>query len=176
MPWLLRKIFEHKQMDNAQVQVYTGNGKGKTTAALGLCFRALGHSMSVCVVQFRKNQLCGEHAEAEKVGLKVVRCPSGRKGNICAFPCPLIIEARRMLSEKLDLLVLDEIMAAISHGCVSVDEVLELLDEAHGATEIILTGRDAPRELIERADLATNMEEIKHYYSQGLSAREGIEY
>jgi len=163
-------------MENGRIQIYTGNGKGKTTAALGLCFRALGHSLSVSVLQFRKNKSCGEHAEAVKVGLTIIQCPSGRMGEICAGPCPLIIEARRLLTAGSDLLVLDEIMAAIVHGCVSVDEVLMLLDEAPDSTEIVLTGRDAPRELIERADLVTNMKSVKHYFSQGLLAREGIEY
>ena len=67
-------------------------------------------------------------------------------------------------------------MAAIAHGCVSVDEVLALLDSSAGATEMVLTGRDAPRALVERADLVTEMKLVKHYYSQGLTAREGIEY
>ena len=163
-------------MENARIQIYTGNGKGKTTAALGLCFRALGHSLSVAMLQFCKHKSCGEHIEAVKVGLSIIRCPSGRMGAICAGPCPLLIKARGLLSAGLDLLVLDEIMAAISRGCVSAEEVLKLLDETSGRTEIVLTGRDAPRELIERADLVTDMKPVKHYFSRGLLAREGIEY
>ena len=162
-------------MENARVQIYTGDGKGKTTAALGLCFRALGHGMTVYVLQFRKNQRCGEHVEAEKVGLEISQCPSGRKGVICAVPCPLLSRARGLLAAGPDLLVMDEIMAALSHGCVSLGEVFSLLDCAGGATEIVMTGRAAPPELIARADLVTRMEPVKHYFSQGLKAREGIE-
>jgi cob(I)alamin adenosyltransferase len=163
-------------MENGRIQIYTGNGKGKTTAALGLCFRALGSSLTVRVLQFRKNKKCGEHAEAERVGLQIMLCPGGRTGGICDNPCPLLAEARRLLADNTDLLVLDEIMAAIACGCVSVDEVLALLDGAAGAAEIVMTGRDAPGELIERADLVTNMKSVKHYFSRGLPAREGIEY
>jgi len=163
-------------VENVRIQIYTGNGKGKTTAALGLCFRALGHALTVRVLQFRKSRECGEHLEAAKVGLQIRRCPSGRSGAVCASPCPLLTEARQLLAAAPDLLVLDEIMAAIAHGCVSVDEVLALLDSSAGATEMVLTGRDAPRALVERADLVTEMKLVKHYYSQGLTAREGIEY
>ena len=164
-------------MRKGEVQIYTGDGKGKTTAAFGLCFRALGHGHRVRVIQFLKAERCGEHVMAEKVGLPVTQCPMGRKSGPCAVLCPLIKEAERVLKENAaDLLVLDELMAALRHGCVKLDEVLALLDERPENTEIVMTGRRAPRELVERAALVTSMEKVKHFFDAGVPAREGIEY
>lgn len=164
-------------MRRGEVQIYTGDGKGKTTAAFGLCLRALGHGHRVRVVQFLKAERCGEHAAAEKIGLPVTQCPMGRKSGPCAQPCPLFIEARRVLEDNAaDLLVLDELMAALRRGCVSLDEAISLLDMRPENTEIVMTGRRAPRELIERAGLVTTMEKTKHFFDAGVPAREGIEY
>lgn len=164
-------------MRRGEVQIYTGDGKGKTTAAFGLCLRALGHGHKARVIQFLKAERCGEHVMAEKIGLPVTQCPMGRKSGPCSKPCPLLKEAERVLSEDApDLLVLDEIMAALRHKCVSTDEVLSLLDERQENTEIVMTGRRAPRELVERAGLVTSMEKVKHFFDAGVPAREGIEY
>ena len=164
-------------MRKGEVQIYTGDGKGKSTAAFGLCLRALGHGHRVRVVQFLKAERCGEHVMAEKIGLEVSQCPMGRKSGPCARPCPLFIEAQKILEENAaDLLVLDELMAAIRHGCVTLDEALSLLDKRPENTEIVMTGRRAPRELAERAALVTSMEKVKHFFDAGVPAREGIEY
>ncbi len=164
-------------MRKGEVQIYTGDGKGKTTAALGLCFRALGRGHRVRVIQFLKAERCGEHIMAEKIGLEVTRCPMGRRSGPCAVPCPLLKEAERLLEENAaDLLVLDELMAAIRHGCVKLDEALSLLDKRPENTEIVMTGRRAPRELVERAGRVTSMEKVKHFFDAGVPAREGIEY
>ena len=129
------------------------------------------------VVQFLKAERCGEHVMAEKIGLKVSQCPMGRKSGPCARPCPLFTEAEKILEENAaDLLVLDELMAAIRHGCVTLDEALSLLDKRPENTEIVMTGRRAPRELAERAALVTSMEKVKHFFDAGVPAREGIEY
>ena len=163
--------------DLGLVHLYWGEGKGKTTAAMGLALRALGHGHRVRVVQFLKAERCGEHVMAEKIGLKVSQCPMGRKSGPCARPCPLFIEAEKILEENAaDLLVLDELMAAIRHGCVTLDEALSLLDKRPENTEIVMTGRRAPRELAERAALVTSMDKVKHFFDAGVPAREGIEY
>ena len=144
-------------MRRGEVQIYTGDGKGKSTAAFGLCLRALGHG--------------------HRVRVKVSQCPMGRKSGPCARPCPLFVEAEKILEENAaDLLVLDELMAAIRHGCVTLDEALSLLDKRPENTEIVMTGRRAPRELAERAALVTSMEKVKHFFDAGVPAREGIEY
>ncbi len=164
-------------MRRGEVQIYTGDGKGKTTAAFGLCLRALGYGHRVRVIQFLKAERCGEHIMAEKIGLPVTQCPMGRKSGPCAVPCPLIKEAEKILDgDGADLLVLDELMAAIRHRCVSLDEALALLSKRPENTEIVMTGRRAPRELTERAGLVTSMEKAKHFFDAGVPAREGIEY
>lgn len=164
-------------MRKGEVQIYTGDGKGKSTAAFGLCFRALGRGHRVRVIQFLKGMRCGEHIMAEKIGLPITQCPMGRKSGPCAVPCPLLTEARKILeTNAADLLVLDEIMAALRHGCVKLDEVLALLDGRPETMEIVMTGRRAPRELIERAGLVTSMEKVKHFFDAGVPAREGIEF
>lgn len=164
-------------MDNAKVQIYTGDGKGKTTAALGLCFRAMGRGLKAVVVQFRKSRLSGEHIEAERTGLPIQICGEGRKAIPCSVPCRMLERAREiLLYEKPDLLVLDEVTGAISNSCITIAEILSLISEGKGGTEFILTGRDAPEELIRAADLVTSMEPVKHYFKDGVKAREGIEY
>ena len=160
----------------ASVQIYTGCGKGKSTAAVGLAARMAGCGGKVCIIQFRKARRCGEHVSAEKLGIPVIQCVVGRVGEKCEGACPIMEEARRVLREgATDLLVLDEIMAALRAGCVTLEETLALLDCAAG-TELVLTGRNVPRELADRAGLITEMKKIKHFYDDGLPARRGIEY
>jgi len=164
-------------MEQGKIQIYTGRGKGKTTAAFGLCLRAAGHGFKVIVLQFQKGRICGEHIEAEKIGIPVFMCKEGRGSSGCESPCPLILHAADIfMNDSPDLLVLDEIMAALNHGCVSVDEIMKLIDSKPPGTELVMTGRNVPQKLIERADLVTSMEMLKHYFSEGVPAREGIEY
>ena len=164
-------------MRRGEVQIYTGDGKGKSTAAFGLCLRALGRGHCARVVQFLKAERCGEHIMAEKIGLEITLCPMGRKSGPCAAPCPLILRAEKIVREnEADLLVLDEIMAAIRRKCVNLDEVLALLDNRPENMEIVMTGRRAPGELVARAVLVTSMEKVKHFFDAGVPAREGIEY
>ena len=164
-------------MRKGEVQIYTGDGKGKSTAAFGLCLRALGRGHRVRVVQFLKAERCGEHIMAERIGLEITQCPMGRKSGSCAVPCPLILRAEEIVRDnEADLLVLDEIMAAIRHKCVKLDEVLALLDSRPENMEIVMTGRRAPSELVARAGLVTSMEKVKHFFDAGVPAREGIEF
>lgn len=164
-------------MKEGRVQVYTGNGKGKTTAAFGLCLRAAGHGMKACVVQFQKGVRCGEHAGAERLGIDVVQCLRGRGSGRCGPSCPLIAEVLDIFKNRApDVVVMDEIMAALKHGCVAKSDVCRVLEMRPPGTELVMTGRDAPEWLMERADLVTRMEPVKHYFDTGLPAREGIEY
>ncbi|MBU0703860.1 MAG: cob(I)yrinic acid a,c-diamide adenosyltransferase [Chloroflexi bacterium] len=173
-----------KQLSRGYVQVYTGDGKGKTTAALGLALRASGHGMRTYVGQFMKGQPYGElHALRDHPYITVeqygdVRCI--RREEVTPEH---VAQARRglerareaMLSDEYDVVVLDEVNVAIWFGLLDVEQVLAFLDEKPERVEVILTGRRAPQDLIERADLVTEMREVKHYYKQGVAAREGIE-
>lgn len=164
-------------MEIGKFQIYTGKGKGKTTAALGLCFRALGRGLRVRIIQLRKNQLCGEHIQAKKIGLDITQCPLGRNGEPCASPCPMLIKAIGFLkTDAPDILIMDEMMEAIRVKCISVNEAVALVEAKPKGTELVMTGRNAPQELLDLADLITSMEPIKHYYKDGVPAREGIEY
>jgi len=171
-------------LSKGYVQVYTGDGKGKTTAALGLALRASGHGMRTYIGQFMKGQHYGElEALREHPTITIeqygdVRCI--RREEVAPEH---VAQARRglerareaMLSGRYDIVVLDEVNMAIWFGLLTVEEVLAFLDQRPEHVEVILTGRRAPPELIGRADLVTEMREVKHYYQQGVLAREGIE-
>lgn len=171
-------------MEQGYVQIYTGNGKGKTTAALGLVFRALGRGLHVRMIQFLKKDGCGEHEAARRMGLTIctgedVGAPPWSKDAQEAWRTHTRGQwqaAKEALASGADLVVLDELLGAVGKGFITVDEVLELIDSKPAGTELVITGRNAPRELIERADLVTSMEPIKHYMDNGVCAREGIEF
>jgi cob(I)alamin adenosyltransferase len=168
------------------IQVYTGEGKGKTTAALGLALRAVGRGLRVVMVQFLKgDQETGELNMARSLSPGLVIKPMGRDGFVDpGNPSPEDIrlaqealkEAQRILDEKVcDLLILDEVNVAVSLKLVEESAVLKLMDEKPGNVELILTGRGAPASFMEKAHLVTNMESAKHYFDQGVGARVGIE-
>ncbi len=174
------------KLDKGMVQVYTGNGKGKTTAALGLALRAVGHELNVCMIQFMKGGgRQGEHIAAEKLAPYLTIVQTGREGWIRkGHPSQEDTEmARKALSiadEALsgnvyDLVILDEINNAVHHGLISVDDVLILIRRKPDNVELVLTGRNAHEKVIEAADLVTEMREIKHYFKKGIPARTGIE-
>lgn len=168
------------------VQVYTGNGKGKTTAALGLALRAAGHGMRTYFGQFLKGQRYGELDAVEKLSPLVRIERFGREGFLHITEGPDDDDIRRareglgkcreaMLSGRYDIVVLDEINTAVLLKVLTVEEVLGLLAEKPEGVELVLTGRGAPQAVVDRADLVTEMREIKHYYDKGVKAREGIE-
>ncbi len=172
-------------MKQGLIQVYTGNGKGKTTAALGLALRACGHGYKVAMVQFmKKNESYGE-VQASKYLSGFSLFQFGRNVFVKRDPDKIDIElakegllfAKELMQKKeYDILILDEINVALDFGLLTEEEVLELLDEKPPNMELILTGRYAKDSIVERADLVTEMKQIKHPYEKGIMAREGIEF
>ncbi len=168
------------------IQVYTGNGKGKTTAALGLAVRAAGHGLHTVILQFMKGWI--DYGELEGVKMLAPHVEIHQAGRDTFVnrknPDP---EDRRLAREgwerakkailegKADIVVLDEINCAIDFGLLPLEEVIEVLMRKPDGMELILTGRGAPPELIEVADLVTEMREVKHYYAKGVDARVGVE-
>ncbi len=171
-------------LEQGYVQVYTGNGKGKTTAALGLALRAVGRDLKVCIFQFIKGSgRYGEHLAAEKLALLTI-IQSGRPGWVNTKDITedrrvaqeaLIQAAELLASGEFDLFICDEINGAVGFGLIDVEQVLDLISNKPKKTELVLTGRNADERIIEAADLVTEMCEIKHYYKAGVPARIGIE-
>lgn len=168
------------------IQVYTGNGKGKTTAALGLALRAAGHGLKTYFCQFLKGQDYGELSAIQKLSSLITIEQFGRKGFIHVTEKPEkedIARARQglrkcykmMKSRKYRIIVLDEVNVAVHFNLFAEKEIHDFMDEKPGEIELILTGRYAPKSFIDRADLVTEMKEIKHYYKKGIQARKGIE-
>jgi cob(I)alamin adenosyltransferase len=168
------------------IQVYTGNGKGKTTAALGLALRAAGYGFKTYFCQFLKGQDYGELSSIQKLSSLITIEQFGRKGFIHVTENPDkedIARAQKglrkcyqmMKSRKYRIIVLDEVNVAVHFNLFSEKEIHDFLDKKPEDMEVILTGRYAPESFIERADLVTEMKEIKHYYKKGIQARKGIE-
>ena len=173
-------------MEKGLIQVYTGNGKGKTTAALGLALRAVGHGFKVLMVQFMKGNIAyGELESARKLSPYLTIKQMGQKTFISrAHPNPtdlqlaqegFFIAKKAIENEEYDIVVLDEINMAVDYGLIPLNHLLQLIDSKPETVELILTGRNAKAEIMDRADLVTEMVDRKHYYTEGVSAREGIE-
>ena len=173
-------------MEKGFVQVYTGNGKGKTTAALGIALRAVGHGLKVLIIQFMKGNIeYGELQSARKLHPYLTIKRMGRKTFVSkSHPDPADIEraqegfslAKKAIENgEFDIVILDEINVAIDYGLIPVSDLLKLIDSRPKRVELILTGRNAKPEIIEKADLVTEMVDRKHYYDKGISARKGIE-
>jgi len=166
------------------VQVYTGNGKGKTTAALGLALRAAGAGLRVFLAQFAKGvgsselwalALLSARIEVRQYGLASFIRGKPRKEEIDAARKGLAESRKAVLSGTYAVVILDEANVAVQLGLFSVEELLEVIDCARGRVEVVITGRGAHRRIIERADLVTEMRQIRHYYAKGVKARRGIE-
>jgi cob(I)alamin adenosyltransferase len=180
-----RPLQRKRDMKKGYIQVYTGEGKGKTTAALGLALRAAGHGFRVCMVQFMKNdKKVGEMRAAELLNPWLSIYPMGPKGFVIGEPRPVDYEmARKALdfsrdvvkNKAYDVVILDEVNVAVHCGLFPLEDLLNLMDLKPDSVELILTGRDADPQVLERADLVTDMVNIKHYYRKGVVAREGIE-
>jgi len=168
------------------IHLYTGDGEGKSITAFGLALRAIGHGYKVIIIQFMKGRKdIGEYKIWKRLAPQYEIHQFGRKEFIdLNRPDPVdYVLARRALEfakkairRRPRLLILDEINLAVSIGLVRLEDVLELLNNVPEPTTVVLTGRNAPKELIERADLVTEMREIKHPWKRGVQARRGIEY
>jgi len=184
--------------DQGLVHVYTGDGKGKTTAALGLALRAVGHGLRVCFIQFMKGDMdLGERTAATRLApeLEIHWFCAPRWGDASKAPpgtpwwqLPPSDEDRSQAQEGIAfarraltgggyrLVILDEVFQALRCHLISLDQVLSLVCAKPPAIELILTGRGAPDDIIRVADLVTEMKPIKHPYDKGILARRGIEY
>lgn len=172
-------------MKKRLLQIYTGDGKGKTTAATGLILRALGHSWRVLLVRFLKTAVppSGEVEMLRKLpGIRIIDAQQG--GVYAAGDSVLLVAdvartfeaARKALEERYDLVVLDEFNGLFRKGYLPLERGLELIRQRPPETELVLTGRHAPPELIELADLVSEVSARKHPWVDGISARPGIEY
>ena len=169
-------------MQRGLIEIYTGDGKGKTTAALGLALRAAGHGYAVAFYQFLKGPGTGEQISGPKLGWEMRQFATGR-WFIDRAPDQaerdLVWQgyqaALRALAGK-DLVVLDEISHVLNLGLLTREEMEALLDQKPPHVELVLTGRAMPSYVLDRADLITEMKAVKHPYGQGAPARQGIEY
>ena len=178
---------ELKTKFKGYIQVYTGSGKGKTTAALGLALRAAGYNKRAYIGQFLKGQPYGELFAAKKLAPPCITIEQfGRKGFIHVTENPDEEDVKRakqglkkclnaMLSLKYRIIILDEINVAVYFKLLTEDEVLKFLEQKPDEVEVVLTGRYAPASFIKKADLVTEMKEKKHYYKKGVKSRIGIE-
>jgi cob(I)alamin adenosyltransferase len=168
--------------EKGMIHVYTGDGKGKTTAALGLALRALGHGSKVIVIQFLKGQeISGERLAAKRLAPELKIIPMGRAGFINPVnPDPkdkllarkALDYAKRIVQKNAcDVLILDEVNVALALNLIPVEDVLNFIDSKPDHLELVLTGRNALPIIIEKADLVTEMNCIKHYYDQGVRDR-----
>lgn len=175
-----------KKLAKGFIQIYTGNGKGKTTAAIGQAVRAAGAELKTYIAQFMK-----EYPYSELESLKLLKdfieieqfCGDEfvykrqlpDESEIKKASDGLNIAKENMLSGNYDIIILDEVIVAIYFKLLSVNQVIEFIDSKPESIELILTGRYCPDELISKADMVTEMKEIKHYYSKGITSRKGIE-
>ena len=167
------------------IHVYTGNGKGKTTAAFGMALRAVGAGLKVFIGQFVKGKTYNENVAIARhlknvtvkqygLGCFIVNTPTeddikaARKG---------LDEMRKIIQKgKYNMVIMDEVNIALYYKLIDIEDLLEIIKNKPEHVELVLTGRYAPQELIDKADLVTEMKEIKHYYRKGIEARKGIEY
>ena len=189
------KVYAHRytiinmSLDNGLVIVYTGKGKGKTTAALGIVLRSIGHGYRVGMIQFIKGEwYYGELSSSKRLEpeFEMIVAGKGFVGIIDddhpiqehqnAAQEALALARKRLMSKMYDVMILDEINYAMRLNLISVQSVIDIVKEKPGKTTLVLTGNYAPAEIIAIADLVTEMKEIKHPYKLGIKAKKGIDY
>jgi|UniRef100_A0A7V3VUI0 cob(I)alamin adenosyltransferase len=168
------------------IQIYTGNGKGKTTAALGLALRAVGHGKKVIMIQFMKGKINYGELKSAKL-LKNFKIEQYGRPDFVDKDNPAEIDkelarkgferAKQVIKEKkYDIVILDELNVAIDYGLIPLNEVLEFLKKIPKRIEVVITGRYMPEEFNDYADLISEIREVKHYFQKGVRARKGFEY
>jgi cob(I)alamin adenosyltransferase len=173
-------------LSKGYVQIYTGDGKGKTTAALGQALRAAGRGLKTFIVQFMKHCLYGEIQSLRFLSDSITIEQYGNDRFVLERELPAdkdiraaqkaLRQARKaMVSGKYDIIILDEICIALHYNLLNIEDVFQLLLDKPEHVELIITGRYCPTQLLDKADLVTEMKEIKHYYQKGIMARKGIE-
>ena len=174
------------RLNKGYIQIYTGNGKGKTTAALGQALRAAGNGLKTFIVQFMKDYPYSEVESIQSVNHLIRLEQYGDDTFVLQKKLPsendlksamqgLGCARKAMMSGNYNIVIMDEICVAIHFALLKTEDLIAILDEKPDSVEVILTGRYCPSELIEKADLVTEMQEIKHYYQKGVAARKGIE-
>ena len=167
------------------VIINTGNGKGKTTAALGLMMRAWGHNMNTIMFQFIKNSKAnfGEHRAARKMGLKIIPQGAGFTfgGKNIEKNVELSISLWDKAKEKITsgeyrLVVLDELTYPLKYGWLDTKDIVSVLQQRPSDVNVVITGRDAPQELIDFADAVSEIQPVKHHLAKGIKAQAGIEF
>ena len=165
--------------------LYTGNGKGKTTAALGMLLRAWGRGMKVCMLSFIKSETSnyGEERAARKLGIELIPLGGGftwlskdlEHDKALAQRCWALCK-EKIASGDYDIVILDEITYPITYGWLDIEEVLETLRNRPADLHVVMTGRDAPQALMDYADLVTEMREVKHPFQKGIKAQPGLDF
>lgn len=173
-------------MEKGFIQVYTGNGKGKTTAAIGQAIRAAGFGYKTFILMLMKEFPYNEIKIFELLKNFISFAQVGKDDFVYKKELPSELEkikvknalvdfTTKMLSNDYKLMILDEIFVSIYFGLVNIEDLIKIIDQKPENVELILTGRYCPQEIIDRADLVTEMNEVKHYFQKGISARRGIE-
>ncbi|MFX1486811.1 MAG: cob(I)yrinic acid a,c-diamide adenosyltransferase [Promethearchaeota archaeon] len=182
----MRQPRSEKRLKEGFVHVYTGDGKGKTTTAFGLAMRAIGHGYSVNIIQYLK----GEYEYGEVKASKYLPNLEVKRFGTLDFVNPEeksdtdVEQARKafdysrevVMSEKWDIVILDEINVALDFGLFKIEEVLDLIEKKPKKVELILTGRYAPSQIVRAGDIVTYMRQVKHVFSRGIGPREGVDY
>lgn len=177
------------KLSKGYIQIYTGDGKGKTTAAVGLATRAAGNEYMVTMVQFLKGGATGELHSAKRLDpyFNIYRFEKPR-----GFFWTLNEEQKAELKEEIqeaynfclkqledktcDILIMDEVMGALSNKLLTEEQILHIMDKKPEDIELVMTGRNVPERIVEKANLVTEMKDIKHYFNEGVPARKGIEF
>lgn len=177
------------KLEKGFVQIYTGDGKGKTTAAIGQGIRAYGNGLKVIMVQFLKSGETGELETIKELGenFEIFRFEK-KRGFVWTLTDEEKEEVKKevkvayefvlslLADNKCDVLIIDEIMGVLKNKFLTIEDVIDIIDKKPKHVEIIMTGRNVPEEIIEKADLVTEMKVIKHYYQKGVPSRKGIEF